>query len=338
MLGTLVQETANNPGTGTTVALLGASVGRVPFLALGSGNTVYYFLDDGSQSEWGFGVYTSGAPDTLTRATVIGNTAGTTARLNFSGSVRVYSMLPADRWVYRDQLGRVGIGTSAPTGNMHIRDAGQFVTVLLTPFNDATKTHRVLAANETLILDANGAAPVLQFTRSNSTVENGRFTQNGEFLVGPNGNFTGNAVRVDAAGRVSTRRDTTSAAAHLDFNTPNGVVGSITTNANATAYNTSSDARLKDVVGAVDDAGAAIDALAPVQYRWKSQPGGPVLVGFLAQEAAEVVPQSVTPGSGEPGNDDFVPHGMDMSTLVPLLWAEVRALRARVAALETEAP
>jgi hypothetical protein len=98
MLANFVQETANAPGSATTINLAGPPTGRRGFLAaFASGASVYYFLDDGTQSEWGVGTVTAGSPNTLSRTSVLGNTAGTTARLNFTGTTRVYNELPAER-------------------------------------------------------------------------------------------------------------------------------------------------------------------------------------------------------------------------------------------------
>jgi hypothetical protein len=115
MLQNFVQESANAPGTATTINLAGAAAGRRGFLAaFASGAAVWYFMDDGTQAEWGQGVVTAGSPNTLTRATVIGNTAGTTARLNFTGAVRVYNFLPAEAVGYV-ALQRVTVGTPVAT-------------------------------------------------------------------------------------------------------------------------------------------------------------------------------------------------------------------------------
>lgn len=115
MLRNLVQESANNPGTGATVNLLGAPVGRQSFVAaFGSGALVYYRMTDGAQWEIGQGTVTAGSPNTLARTTVISNSAGNTSRLNFTGAVQVFNVLPAERAVYlapdavagRAQLGK----------------------------------------------------------------------------------------------------------------------------------------------------------------------------------------------------------------------------------------
>ena len=53
------------------------------------------------------------------------------------------------------------------------------------------------------------------------------------------------------------------------FYNPNGLIGGITLSGSATAYNTSSDYRLKEnivpIVGALD----AVAKLKPVNYKWK---------------------------------------------------------------------
>jgi Chaperone of endosialidase len=103
MLFDYVLENVTAPGTGTTVSLAGAVSGRKSYSqATTTGSAVFYTLDDGSQAEWGYGVYTTSTPNTVTRGTVIGNTAGTTARLNFSGTTRIFNSLPASRAVWLD--------------------------------------------------------------------------------------------------------------------------------------------------------------------------------------------------------------------------------------------
>lgn len=68
--------------------------------------------------------------------------------------------------------------------------------------------------------------------------------------------------------------------------------GSITFSGATTAYNTTSDYRLKNVVGAVSDSGARIDALKPINYEWKAN--NSQARGFLAHEFQEIYPNSVT--------------------------------------------
>lgn len=124
-----------------------------------------------------------------------------------------------------------------------------------------------------------------------------------------------------------------------DVNPPfgNTIIGSITQNAAAgVAYNTVSDKRLKTPVGPVDPADA-VDTVAriePIRFTWTDRPDAGDQIGFLAQDLWEVAPEAVSPGVGEPGDDDFIPWGVDPAKLVPTLVAAIQALTARIAVLE----
>jgi hypothetical protein len=120
------------------------------------------------------------------------------------------------------------------------------------------------------------------------------------------------------------------------------VVGSVSVTTTATAYNTSSDYRLKENVVAVTDGIARLQQLKPSRFNFIADPSKTV-DGFLAHEAAEVVPECVT-GEKDAVDDDGNPiyQGIDQSKLVPLLTAalqeaigEIKSLKARVVALES---
>jgi microcystin-dependent protein len=113
MIRNFVLEIANAPGTALLVQLAGKSQGRQSWTVYTTGSPIFYFIDDGSQAEWGTGVFTSGSPNTISRAAVIGNTAGTVNRLNFTGTVNVYNEIPAERMLYVDNSGiaRLPAGT-----------------------------------------------------------------------------------------------------------------------------------------------------------------------------------------------------------------------------------
>jgi len=109
----------------------------------------------------------------------------------------------------------------------------------------------------------------------------------------------------------------------IDYNRAGGLV----------RYNTTSDYRAKDILGPVADPGATIDALKVYEGRMKgATQSRPMLVAHEAQEHA---PYAVS-GVKDEVNDDGTPkfQQIDVSSLVPLLLAEIQSLRARVAALE----
>jgi hypothetical protein len=98
-----VKETCTSPGTGT-VTLLGASTGYSSFSTIGNANTTYYCIADQSGNNWevGIGTYTSSGT-TLSRDTVLSNSAGNTSLINFSsGTQDVFVTYPSGRSVYAD--------------------------------------------------------------------------------------------------------------------------------------------------------------------------------------------------------------------------------------------
>jgi hypothetical protein len=157
--------------------------------------------------------------------------------------------------------------------------------------------------------------------------------------------------------------NTTTTRHHVAFSNGNGVVGSISTNGTATAYNTSSDYRLKENVTPVTDGITRLQQLKPSRFNFIADPDTTV-DGFIAHEAQAVVPECVTGTHDEvevwsegeelpdgvsvgdnkldeAGNTIPIYQGIDQSKLVPLLTAalqeaiaKIETLEAKVAALE----
>jgi hypothetical protein len=112
-----------------------------------------------------------------------------------------------------------------------------------------------------------------------------------------------------------------------------GVVGSITTNATATAYNTSSDHRLKRSIQALLGGVEAMQRMRPVSFVWQStdEPD----IGFLAHELMTVAPNAVQGLPDEVNLDGSIkPQQVDQSKLIPILVAAIKELVARVEVLE----
>ena len=134
---------------------------------------------------------------------------------------------------------------------------------------------------------------------------------------------------------------TTANSVALLFANPNGVRGSIVVRSADTVYNTTSDYRLKENVIDLDGAIDRVKQLAPRRFNFIND-AEKTIDGFLAHEAATVVPESVTGTYNEiddKGNPVY--QGIDTSKLVPLLTAALQeeiakreALEARIAALE----
>ena len=117
--------------------------------------------------------------------------------------------------------------------------------------------------------------------------------------------------------------------------------GGIDVTTTSVVYNTSSDYRLKENIAGINDAIDRVKQLKPKRFNFIQEPSI-VVDGFMAHEAQEVVPESVT-GAKDAIDDNGEPvyQGIDHSKLVPLLTAalqdaisQIETLASRVDALE----
>ena len=119
-------------------------------------------------------------------------------------------------------------------------------------------------------------------------------------------------------------------------------IGSIESTTSTTAYNTSSDYRLKNTIKPMIGALAKVALLKPCTYKWNAD--GSNGQGFIAHELAEVVPECVSgtkDAVNAKGNPEY--QGIDTSFLVATLTAAVqeqqvliKTLSARLTALESK--
>jgi hypothetical protein len=176
-----------------------------------------------------------------------------------------------------------------------------------------------------------GGSHSLAFTRSGTT-ESMRIDSSGNLLIGTTSLGTTNAYFQNLSGSrtsLNLGSSVTTSANLVFFNNPNGTVGTISTNGTATAYNTSSDYRLKENVQNMTGALAKVNQLRPVTYDWiadKSQGQG-----FIAHELQVVVPDCVT-GAKDAVDAEGKPiyQGVDTSFLVATLTSAIQELNTLV--------
>lgn len=107
-------------------------------------------------------------------------------------------------------------------------------------------------------------------------------------------------------------------------------VGSVSVSGSTTAYNTSSDQRLKENIVDAPSAADDIDAIQVRSFDWKAD-GSHQKYGMVAQELVTVAPSAVS----QPEDPEEM-MSVDYSKLVPMMLKEIQQLRARVAQLEGE--
>tara|TARA_R100001244_G_C5156540_1_gene130444 strand:+ start:288 stop:1427 length:1140 start_codon:yes stop_codon:yes gene_type:complete len=114
-------------------------------------------------------------------------------------------------------------------------------------------------------------------------------------------------------------------------------IGSITqSGTSATAFNTSSDHRLKENVNYTWDATTRLKQLKPARFNFISDDTNTLVDGFLAHEVSSIVPEAISGTKDAVDSDGNVdPQGIDQSKLVPLLVKTIQELEARITALES---
>ena len=254
---------------------------------------------------------------------------------------------------------RVGIGTtSSPATTLHISGnsnntaaLSDTVTDFALKFDSATTTNyfsNAICFGEGTNVNASiasfdggsGGAQGLVFGTGASNTERLRLDHSGNLLLGTTTNL-------DTASRLNVKYSYTNSGAAWEsnntathnaivFKNPNGLVGTIQTSGSSTAYNTSSDHRLKqgveDMTGAID----RVKSLAPKRFQFIAD-ADTTVDGFLAHEAQTVVPEAVSGTHNEVDEDgNAVMQGIDQAKLVPLLTGALQEAIAKIETLETE--
>ena len=254
--------------------------------------------------------------------------------------------------------GNVGIGTTNPRTKLNVSGSSADGGGVLTLENSTTATGSadyvgkiqfygndsgtgasgIRASIDANIQGYNGETDLVFSTAPASGVnaEAMRITSVGDVFVGKS---SGGLSNVGMAFRASNVfRVTRDGGAPVQFNRigSNGsivtfyretiVVGSISVTTSATAYNTSSDYRLKEDLQ--DFAGLDIISKIPVyDFKWKTDESRSY--GVMAHELQEILPDAV---SGEKDAEEM--QGVDYSKIVPLLIKSIQELTAKVERLE----
>ena len=120
----------------------------------------------------------------------------------------------------------------------------------------------------------------------------------------------------------------------LFYNSQGNKVGSIE-GGTSTAYNTTSDYRLKENIVGISDGITRLKTLKPYRFNFKADTTTTV-DGFLAHEVT-AVPEAISGVKDEVDSDNNpVYQGIDQSKLVPLLTAALQEAITKIETLETK--
>ena len=266
----------------------------------------------------------------------------------------------------------LGIGTTSPALKLDVNcgadnvaarftstDAGSYIQFM---DNDATGHYIGTVSNNLVILNTSnvermrigsagnvsigttaniGVLGVKQYSQTATTFRLDSFSGSGRWFYLPNGNY----------GYQGSEKIYANGGRNRNFVNATGTqVGSIQINSGSTAFNTTSDYRLKDNPQPLTGSGEFIDALQPKTWTWNHSDGG-TGVGFIAHEAAEAgLGLCVSGEKDEVGLDQVeneqtgeyeeqvVPKYQQVdysnSELIANMVAELQSLRARIETLE----
>ena len=268
--------------------------------------------------------------------------------------------------------GKVGIGTDSPATNLDVTGA---TNSLQARFGGTAGRGLEISTASTFSTD-DAVAVISAPTATRGTMvfatagsEAMRIDSSGNVLVGKtSATITTTGVEMRPGGQLFATQisdyalllnRTTSTGAIASFRKDNVTVGTISVTGSATAYNTSSDYRLKENITPIQGASDIVKQMRPSTYTFKSD--GSWHDGFLAHELQELHPRAVLGSKDAMKDEEYevtpavldedgavvteavmgtrsVPdyQGVDYSKLTPILTAALQEALTKIDTLEAQ--
>lgn len=222
--------------------------------------------------------------------------------------------------------------TGNVTGTYFLGNGSQLTGIDATSIQNGTANVRTFL-NGNVTTSAGGNANVFVVTSTGALV-------NGDLTITGNATITGNVISNQISNGTSAVQIPTingnvnidvGAVDNLAVFTTGGmsIVGNIDATGNVTALNvnSTSDARLKENVTPINNAGSVIDSLDGVGYDWKDGSGH--AYGMIAQAVEEIIPEAVA-------TDANGIKSINYNMVIPFLVETVKELRQDIAEIKSQ--
>ena len=326
--GLVYNGTSFNINNGNTVAYLNVNSGAT------GGTAAYFGATDANIT--GLSIFNQPA-NFRTLIASQWNSTGTALALGLANSeyMRVHTN------------GFIGINTTSPSNLLTVYSSNSSNAAIVSASDDgsgnslgviATYATTAPQTNPRAVLGLTGYVGYLKLYDGGNTLQTNLSANGTSYMAATNlviGGTTNSSVTsklyVTSSNFVVSINGTNTSGEAVRFYSNGTTVGTISYTGSATAYNTSSDKRLKTLIGVSTDI-SVIDKTVVNDFTWKAD--GTADRGVFAQDAYLVKPSAVKVGDNETEITD--PWGVDYSKYVPDLIVYCQQLKARVEALEAQ--
>jgi hypothetical protein len=249
-----------------------------------------------------------------------------------------------------DTSGNVGIGTSSPSGKLHVNAGANYGSVYFQAVN-GTDLKFVSGSTQVATIasdSSSGASPVLLFRTGSSDTERMRVDSSGNLLVGTTtasnscravikgGN--GTQLTLDNAGEQYTQlyfNNNGSAKADMYFENSTTRLyvrsnnsGGVYLSSGGTSWTSASDERVKDIIEPITNGAEKVSSLRAVIGKYKTDEDGTRRAFLIAQDVQAVLPEAVDATDPEQ-------LGVAYSDVIPLLVSAIQEQQAIITELKT---
>lgn len=225
---------------------------------------------------------------------------------------------------------------SVPVNPVHIEGKPRNSIIITSPVQNVSdfdnsdwhEKHYDKNGNVGFEQENSGSASFLFGAASTAVITGGAFSESGAGI--------GLRLKSNGGPLIGTSVNSAALTAHYQFFNTNNLVGSIATSSSATAFNTSSDYRLKENERPIKNPLELIELLKPYLLNFKAAPDEDCY-SFFAHEIAEAIPHAhAVSGLKDAVDKDgkIIIQQIDLTKLIPLLTACIIELFVKLKAIE----